>query len=423
MRRIIPQIITVKKKQYVVGLFWQPLPGSRQKLNFIEKTARSLIGGAQFFCIRSGGASQFGLGFSKKGHKKNLPVATLSVASALKDKTSTLAVFKVKQGWWLVVLRSNLILPEDDFLFEKEADAKKNFMELLDLPDWGYKIAPASWDISGTQDMELSKLVERVRPVLLQPIAKKKTFTIIFILLFLAIGGYFAKGYLFPKTPIMKKSNYKKKFVPKKIKGKKNLAEKSKLNLIKQKKEIKKVNYSWENLLDLTEHASFCQNGLRYFGHPIPGWTLFEMNCDTVELKVRYERRGGSLDFFNTAYDAYFQESKMKVEDSGNTVWLSMKLPKISKKSVKPFLQKKEIEQRLLTFAQKIKQNISISSPREVSKTPLNFDVVNFSFSSKIPVRDWAIVLSTLGAVQWEQMQWNVQNKSWNGKGIIYAIH
>ncbi|MHA1540879.1 MAG: type 4b pilus protein PilO2 [Alphaproteobacteria bacterium] len=422
MQRIIPQVITVKNKKYAVGLFWQPLASGKQKLGFIEKTARSLIGGAQFFCIRSGGSSQFGLGFSKKGHKKNLPIATLSIASALKDKASVLAVFKVKEGWWLVVIRNNLILPEDDFLFEKEEEAQKSFNELLNLPDWGYKIAPASWQITGTKDVSLSNLLQKSRPVLLKSIAKKSIFQILFILLFLGIGGYFLKGIIFPKVPVMQKSFHKKKFSPEKIK-KKTKKKKSILKTIKQEIKSKKQISSWENLLDLKEHASFCQSGLKYFGYPIPGWEMTEINCDNLEIKSKYQRRGGSLDFFKTAYRTYFNTAKIEIVNSGNSILLSMKLPKISKKTTKPFLKKEEIENRLISFSQKTDQKIVITKERSVAKTPQKFSIVNFSFSSKIPVRDWSVILSTFGAVEWKSMQWRVQNKTWNAKGVIYATN
>lgn len=424
-----PQLITVNGKSYAVGLFWQPLPGGSQKLHFIERTARSLIGGAQFYCTKPGGSPQFGLGFTKKGHKKNLPIATLSVASALKDKTSILAMFKVKQGWWMMVQRNNLLLPEDDFLFAKEDDAKKAFEELLSLPDWGYKIAPAAWSIEGTQDMALGNLLERVRPVTLQPLASKNHLMLIFAVIALAVGGYFLKPMLFPKPPSMAdmKRKHPKKFVPKKLPSKKGTAAQSPdvaaktLKAIQTIVETPKKKETWEDLPDLKEHAALCQSGLRYFGHPIPGWSLFEVLCDHKEMRVRYERRGGSLDFFETAYKSHFPKSKMTTEARGSTIWLSMELPKMTRRSIKPVFKRAKIEQRLMTFAQRTRQNILLSASKKAAEHVGDFEVVNFSFSSKIPIGEWASILSTFGTIQWTEMKWTAQTQSWDGKGIIYA--
>ncbi|MBN1783749.1 MAG: type 4b pilus protein PilO2 [Alphaproteobacteria bacterium] len=421
-----PQLITVNGKTYAVGLFWQPLPGGSQKLHFVERTARSLIGGAQLYCTKSGGSPQFGLGFTKKGHKKNLPVATLSVAAALKDKTSMLAVFKVKEGWWMVVQRNNLLLPEDDFLFDNEDEAKKAFKDLLSLPDWGYKIAPASWSIDGTQDMEVGNLLERVRPVTLQPLATKNHMMLIFALIALVVGGYFLKPLLFPKPPTMAEMKKKSKFTPKKLPKKNQMgqavdAAESTLKAIQHIVSIEKKKMTWEGLLDFKEHAAFCQNGLRYFGQSIPGWALFELSCDDKELRARYERRGGSLDFFETAYQTYFPQAKMETEGRGSTIWLKLDLPKITKRSIKPLLKSKDIEQRLMTFAQRTKQNILLGSAKKTAEQLGDFEVVNFSFSSKIAVGEWASILYTLGPIQWTEMKWNTQTKAWDGKGIIYA--
>lgn len=418
--RTIPQIISVGGKQYAIGLFWQPLPGGRQQLPFIERTARSLIGGAQFYCIKTGGTGQFGLGFSKKGHRGNLPVATVSVASALKDKPSTLAVFRVKEGWWLIVVRNNLILPEDDFLFEKEDEAKKAFSDLLPLPDWGYKIAPASWQIEGTQDIELSKLLERtIRPVLLQSLAPKNILFIAALLIGLGIAGYFLKDVFFPKPIPMAKKQIETQFNSKKLAVKNE--KKQEAGFLKSI-QTKAVNAKEVQIkkIDSVEHARLCQSGWSYFGKIIPGWTLSEFHCTGTNMKVRYERKSGTLDFLTTAKDLYFKEATMEIQNRGGTVWLSVPLPKLKEKEIVPMLRKSEIEQHLMTFAQKTKQTINVL-PGEAKID--NFDVVNFSFSSKISLVDWAMVLKDLGAIFWQEIKWSQQSKTWEVKGVVYAIH
>ncbi|MBN2675775.1 MAG: type 4b pilus protein PilO2 [Alphaproteobacteria bacterium] len=404
-------------------MFWQPLPSGRQQLHFIERTARSIIGGGQFYCTKSGGAAQFGLGFSKRGHRSGQIVATLSIAQALKDKTSTLAIFKVPQGWWMVVIRNNLILPEDDFLFEKEEEAKKAFQDLFSLPDWGYKIAPATWGIEGTQEILVGKLLDRVKGVPLQSIAGGSGKYLLFAALILGIGFYFTKDIFFPKPLPVPKQNISKKFQPKKIGNPKKQSEsKTDLKPAVTKAEKKVQNDGgWHGLPDFVEQATLCEKGLSYLAYPIPGWQFTELNCKDNELKGKYIRRDGSLDFFKTAHKEYFSDAKMVVENNGETVFVSMDLPKAQTRDIPPILPKEDIEARLRTFSQKTKQVISLQETSDQPPTTINFRVVNFTFSSKIPLREWATLLNAFQSVRWYEMSWTLQNKSWTGKGVIYA--
>ncbi|MHA1550089.1 MAG: type 4b pilus protein PilO2 [Alphaproteobacteria bacterium] len=419
MKRTIPQIFTYEGKSYAVGLFWQPLQTGRQQLHFIERTARSLIGGGQFFCTKSGGAPQFGLGFSKRGHKKGQPVATLSIALALKDKPSTLAVFKVKQGWWMAVIRNNLILPEDDFLFEKEDDAKKAFEDLLSLPDWGYKIAPASWNISGTQDMPVGKLLDRVRSVPLQSLASFSSKYIILFALILGLGFYFTKNIFFPKTIPMQKQTHSKKFKPKKISGKTKTGGKF-FNPVVQKK-IEKPLVSWEKLPDFVEQATLCEKGRSYLVQVIVGWELSEVKCVKNTLTALYKRKNGSLDFIQTAHKTFFPDAKLDILKKGDTALVTLALPQGKTHSAPPVLSKSELEQRLLTFSQRTKQIIRLTSSQKKENPLQKFKVVNFSFSSKIPLREWADILILFKSVRWTEIIWNASKMSWDAKGEIYA--
>jgi len=447
VKQTIRQVITVDKKTYATGLFWQPLSVGRRQDIIIRQTARSLIGGAQFHCLKTTGAAQFGLGFSSKGHKKNQFVAAASIADALRDKPSSLCAFKVPEGWWLIVIRNGLILPEDDFLFEKEDDAKESFKKLMSLPDWGYKIAPNDWHLDNTTEMTASQLFEKGRPIRLMDLAKK---SILKLLLILA-GVLLVSAYLFQDTvlrlllpPPPKPTRPVVRIKPK-TQTNPALAKygKPKAPAIKQDNKtvsaIKKVipkapaitftppPAPWTKIQNPKQFANACELAIKFFNQPVPGWKLSSVVCNSTEIKADFRRKEkGILAMMLKASDALFKSTEFEIEKRGDTATATLKMLPIGLENIPPAEKKETIINRFINFSQRTGFAIKTTYVKDTIKHPKNvmvstdFSFVNFEFSSKIDIKEWANMLYTLGAIEWREIKWNHDNKEWEAEGRVY---
>lgn len=86
--------------RYATSLFWQPLQNKDDPYTEIEESAESVLEGADLFAFKPGKAVQYGVCASTDGYKKGLPSLAVSLSTALGDKSSFVAVFRVDNGWW-----------------------------------------------------------------------------------------------------------------------------------------------------------------------------------------------------------------------------------------------------------------------------------------------------------------------------------
>lgn len=123
--------IVVDGVEYATNLFWQPLQNKDDPFMEVEEASQGILEGADLFCIKPGKAPQFGICVSTDGYKKNEEAAAVPLATALSDRSSFIAVFKVNSGWWYTCIRNDIILSDGDMLFLNEEDAKNQFESML----------------------------------------------------------------------------------------------------------------------------------------------------------------------------------------------------------------------------------------------------------------------------------------------------
>ena len=127
-------VVTVDGQKYAVGLTWQPLQNLDDPLTEIRETIESEQN-ADLYCYRQTSVAQYGIGRSSLGHRGGMPSLAATVANALDSYESFCGVFQVKEGWWFVALRNNLILAEEDTLFTTQEEAKRAFASMMAVPD------------------------------------------------------------------------------------------------------------------------------------------------------------------------------------------------------------------------------------------------------------------------------------------------
>ena len=184
-------VVSVGGQKYAVGLVWQPLQNLDDPIMEIREAAESELG-ADIYCLRPATTPQYGIGRTEWGHKEGMPSLAASVASALSNRSSVCAVFKIEAGWWLVAIRNDLILAEEDVVFTNEAEAQRAYAAMMAVPDWDLKIVPKEWNITGTEQQDLVKLIQNVRRVRLKELnaVRRTKFLLVIALLILAAVVY-----------------------------------------------------------------------------------------------------------------------------------------------------------------------------------------------------------------------------------------
>ena len=86
------QFITIDRKKYAVGLFWQPTGAGYVARSYARALARSVDKKLNLYTEYH---AMVGLGARKSGHRSGMDSAAAAVADALSGYTSFLAVFAV----------------------------------------------------------------------------------------------------------------------------------------------------------------------------------------------------------------------------------------------------------------------------------------------------------------------------------------
>ena len=164
------QVITVDRKKYAVGLFWQPTGAGYVARAYARLLARSVDKKLNLYTEYR---AMVGLGAKKFGHRVGMDSAAAAVTDALGEYTSFLAVFSADANFYLVAVRNGVIL--EDKLFEREEEARAEYYKLSEIPDWGALFAPGAWGMPRAVERNLSDLIMRgtkVTRAILHPISR-----------------------------------------------------------------------------------------------------------------------------------------------------------------------------------------------------------------------------------------------------------
>ena len=161
------QVITINRKKYAVGLFWQPTGAGYVARTYARALARSVDKKLNLYTEYRG---MVGLGARRAGHRSGMDSAAAAVTDALGEYSSFLAVFGIDKYFYLVAVRNGVIL--EDKLFTSESDARAEYFKLSEIPDWGALFAPAPWGMPRAVERNLSDLIVRAVRAPLRPISR-----------------------------------------------------------------------------------------------------------------------------------------------------------------------------------------------------------------------------------------------------------
>ncbi len=395
--------------RYATSLFWQPLRNSDDPYTEVEEASTNVLEGADLFAIKKGKSPQFGLCVSSQGYKSGTYVAAVSLISALPYVSSFLAVFKVKEGWWYVCVRNDVILSDGDMLFLNEEDAKAQFSSMLVVPDWGYKIAPAEWNIADTREENLATLLENASKESLQKIHALRGGKLLAVIIAGCLLGAWLISTLY--SLITRSGAVKPITAPIAIK---------KVEPNAPPPEPK----PWESIEDPSEIFEYCLSGVQdLINVPTPGWVIGGITCSSKAIVTSWHKQVGRLIWIDKALkNADVTFASRSISPNGNEVMASLAMPKITVKNSPPTYILGDLINTLNDLSQSIQMPFGISPQTTTSPQQNVYKSVKISFSSKHDPLVWRDILTKFSGFTINVIKYDVHANTWYYEGAIYAL-
>lgn len=399
--------INVGGAEYATSLFWQSLQNQDNPQAEIIESSQGVLEGADLFCIKKGKTPQFGICVSADGYKTGENVAAISVATALADQPSFVAVFKVSNGWWYICVRDDVILANGDMLYTSEEDAKKQFMSMLMVPDWRLKIAPPEWGVEDSLYPDLEDIMQRGSRVKLQKIDRKGKYfylivaAIAFVALFLVYKLFmtFIAAPSKPRIPNIPQIPPKQQEVPPEPKP-------------------------WENLPLQDVYMQRCYaNTVQLVEILPPGWGIGQVTCTLGSVSTSWGRQFGRI----STIDKALTESKVNlsgrsISPDGNVAMASISMGKIDTENSEPTKNMVDLKNMLNNFFQSIGQAVQLSDYTYTSPQQNVYRSVKFSFVSNYNPRIWSNLLTKFSGLEMNTIKYDPANGVWSYEGAIYAL-
>ena len=424
-RRSAGGSVTVGGTKYAVGLLWAPLQNQDDPIPEIREAMESEPG-ADLYCQRTSIAPQYGLGKSILGHHSGQPSLAASVATALSGKSSACCVFQVDEGWWFVAIRNDLILAEEDVLFQDEEEAKRAYFAMMAVPDWDVRIVPAEWNVEGAEQQDLKALIENVRKTrLFELSATKKTQVLIIlavlVIIVLGVLIYLAVQFIssvFEQGPVIPMPT------PEVVRPVEPAPEKPK---------------PWERVPQTDILINRCwNNAYQLEAVTIPTWKMGSVTCTPKELSTSWRItnvRGARLAWMKAALERYkLNKVEIKMDPSGTSASGKMAFTDIPLVLSTPTLTVEQIREELTDIKQATALPIQFSE-QTVKDPPDNPDgtvppnqqiyhYFSFSISSPYAPREWKVFFDKFSGLEflkigYEQAIGSYNN--WTYEGRIYA--
>ncbi len=432
--KAIPQnVIKFGKTQYAIGLFWQPLQDVDDPIPEIRETMESEAG-ANLYAIHYGRSPQYGIGRSDKGHKDGQTVGAIAVLDSLSDKSSFVAVFKVEEGWWFLVARNDLILPEEDILYHTEQEAKDAYFSMMAVPDWGYKIAPAAWNIDGTEEMNLETLLkdgQQVRLLSLGAIRGTKILLSIAILIFILVG-LIAYSVFFLIDREKKEPTVIEPVIPV-----------ATIQTVEPQREEEKP---WEKLVSVNAFLERCwSDAYQLKSMTIPGWGLNQITCTPSGISTGWNKtwtQGGRVAWIEVGIkEQYKFKGEPQINETGTAATISFKFDDIPVVGSTPTLSLSKLRREMTDISQALSLPISLSVGQvtvEAPKPPEGtlptaqtqqpakvYQFLAFSFSSAMDPPAWESFFDKFSGLEITKIEYNPNSDSaltnnWKYEGRIY---
>jgi len=419
------QVITILRKKYATGLFWQPLPAGSNARQYAKSLAKSIGGSLRIFVEYR---QMVGLGSMRGGHRSGMNSAAIEVMEAMSSAVSFLAAFATNNGFWVMAARNGVIL--EDKLYPTEVDAKNAAFKLATLPDWTEIIAPVNWMMPRAVEKHLEDMISGVSKYVLKPVSNLRSNFFVFLALVL-ICAFIFKIY---QKPIMQAIH------PKPTAGlspelseeyKRQMEEKQRLLDQQFKAQLPPAPQPvlvalvmpYDNLPDPNARAEQCWKAIGFLMQQIPGWTQQEVICGAKSATATLTRGYATLsDLY--AVLAELMPGVTVVEKSDSMVTLTVSMPALELRRSVSDLDADAIARDVKSMFQ------SVGIPANVNTTVETFSnanfnesvhIVNVSVETKLVPKEFVHIFGDFAGFSMPTVKWNAIRRTWNYEVKIYA--
>lgn len=416
------QVITVDRKKYAVGLFWQPTGAGYVARTYARALARSVDKKLNLYTEYR---AMVGLGSRKLGHRSGMDSAAASVTDALGEYTSFLAVFAVDKQFYLVAVRNGVIL--EDKLFDREEEARAEYFKLSEIPDWGALFAPGAWGMPRAVERNLSDLIMRGPRSVLHPISRIGACVLSIILLAIFIVGvswFFREPLEQMLNPQPKLSQVSPEIA---AEYEKQVEEKNKeLDeefQIERASQPEPIVLPYDYLPDPEKRAQVCFQAIAFLMQPITGWEQISAECGETHASAVFKRNFGTLDDFYMIATQIMPGSFVQ-QESDSSLYVRATLPTVPTKASLDERDVETVARAALTAFQSAGMSAEVQMVVDTLTNgveTVNLDIVEIAAQSKLGPVQFMKIFEDFGGVYMTRCAWDASTRIWNYEVIIYA--
>ncbi|MGE0109134.1 MAG: type 4b pilus protein PilO2 [Bdellovibrionales bacterium] len=409
-------VISVGRRKYAVGLYWENSPSGHVAQAAKEAAAQSTTP-VEFFVTRPGNEQgrvpQFGLGASYSGFRSGMP--SLAGCLALQQPGSWIGAFSCDEGYAVIIVRDDLIVPDGDLFFETEDEARDRFLAEVAIGGFQRIFAPELWALPDTDSLPLTLVLDdnasvRLRAVALSGRAKLGLF-VGSLLLIVAVGvGFYTQA-----------ENERKEVELRSRMAAIESARRAAQNMVPgmNKPVYPPPERRWEKIPKPMDVVDACLKAMDDVPAVLSGWRLSGVRCDDNALSVSWSRSSG---FASTPLGA-------SVVDNADVATRVITWEKLPPRGEEFLLDQTEVTQRYLT--QNWPGTIKSAPNDPPPPPPANFHGewdppappwVKRSFTLNVPVLPWIIptMLGNFPGVVIKSMTRSSVETGWTIEGEIY---
>jgi hypothetical protein len=421
----LQQIVSVSRKKYAVGLFWQPLPTLRSASDVAKKIAAGAPNAK--FKYYAQYRNLVGLGSPLLKHYAGLAALAPEVMETFGDSPSFVAAFKTGGGYWILAVRNGIILADQDRLFSDEEGARAAYLKLLALPDWSLKVAPDSWGITGSQERSLDEVIGGRAKSVLKPL-NNSSMTIIKVLFFAAAAA--AAMYFFeadinrlvsPKARSSGMTEESARLYREQLALMNSAPEQAPIEIPEEEEPV----MPWQNIPDPAALASACTRAIAFVMQPIYGWNIISAECGDGSVRALARRDYGTVEDLHGVVGDIMPGINIKMT-GGNDAELSGAFPPAVARNVPPEDGVSEIERRVRSAFQAAGMQADISRGKDIVPNPAGTvkrtaEFVMVRADSKIMPDEFVRLADDFSSREILSVRWDSAKSQWSYEEKIYA--
>ena len=416
------QIISVNRKKYATGLFWQPVASGFSARNYARNLSRNVD---KKLTLYTEYRSMVGLSARRNGVRPGVFSAAADIMESFSEYTSFLAVFQTGNLYYLVAARNGIIL--SDRIFDSEDAARNEYVKLSEIPDWGAFFAPGAWGMPRAAERNLADLLNGASHATMHTISRLGAgvlSAVLFGVFVLLLGVVFRDSIIQTLTPRPRVSQLDPELV---AEYKRQIAESNKQldaeYKIDKTPPPEPIVMPYELLPDVSARAELCYRAIGFLMQPVAGWNQTNVSCGETHVVAEFKRSFGTLgEFYNIATG--LMPGALVVELNEDTLRVSAALPALDTHSSLDERDTDTIVRDITTAFQGIDENLETNVVVDTITNGVDtatVNVVEVGAQSKLVPMEFMKIFDEFGGVYLMQASWDVRSRSWNYEVIIYA--